>query len=194
MQGNTAERATDQRVDSAAALRALLDRSRLAVAGALATAPRSVEELAALTNMPPRTVLVALGDLRSTGLVGHDGDQYQLDEQKLRALAADTAVSPTPADASIVGSASGEERTVLERWFSGRALTEIPATPATRRIVLERIAQEFEVGQHFPETSVNARLREFHPDFAALRRYLIDAELLDRADGVYWRSGGPVDV
>ena len=33
-------------------------------------------------------------------------------------------------------------------------------------------------------------LRAFHPDVAALRRYMVDEQLLDRADGVYWRSGG----
>jgi hypothetical protein len=31
-----------------------------------------------------------------------------------------------------------------------------------------------------------------HPDYAALRRYLVDEELMDRAGGEYWRIGGPV--
>ena len=34
----------------------------------------------------------------------------------------------------------------------------------------------------------------FHPDFAALRRYLVEALFLEREDGVYWRIGGTVDV
>jgi hypothetical protein len=33
-------------------------------------------------------------------------------------------------------------------------------------------------------------LQLFHPDFAALRRYLVDEGFLTREDGVYWRSGG----
>jgi hypothetical protein len=41
---------------------------------------------------------------------------------------------------------------------------------------------------------VNAALREAWDDVAALRRYLVDAGLLDRADAVYWRIGGPVEV
>ena len=28
-----------------------------------------------------------------------------------------------------------------------------------------------------------------HPDFAALRRYLVDEELMQRRRGVYWRTG-----
>ena len=41
---------------------------------------------------------------------------------------------------------------------------------------------------------VNDILVAFHPDYAALRRYLVDDGFLDRADNVYWRSGGSVDV
>jgi hypothetical protein len=37
-------------------------------------------------------------------------------------------------------------------------------------------------------------LAVWHPDVAALRRYLVDGGLLTRAGGVYWRSGGYVDV
>jgi hypothetical protein len=33
-----------------------------------------------------------------------------------------------------------------------------------------------------------------HPDYAALRRYLVDAGFLDRAGGEYWRSGGTIDA
>jgi len=37
-------------------------------------------------------------------------------------------------------------------------------------------------------------LRAFWPDYAALRRYLVDEGFLDRADGVYWRAGGTVET
>ncbi len=37
-------------------------------------------------------------------------------------------------------------------------------------------------------------LAVWHPDVAALRRYLVDEGLLTREAGVYWRSGGTVEV
>ena len=37
-------------------------------------------------------------------------------------------------------------------------------------------------------------LRNSHPDYAALRRYLVDHQFLTREDAVYWRSGGTFDV
>jgi hypothetical protein len=33
-----------------------------------------------------------------------------------------------------------------------------------------------------------------YDDHVTLRRYLVDAQLLDRDSGQYWRSGGPVDL
>ena len=73
-------------------------------------------------------------------------------------------------------------------------LVQIPAKRAKRLVVLDLIARVFEPGERYPELEVNALLRAFHDDVAALRRYLVDEGFLDRADGVYWRTGGSVDL
>jgi hypothetical protein len=44
----------------------------------------------------------------------------------------------------------------------------------------------------YPEHRVSQFLGAIYPDYAALRRYLVDEELLSRAGGEYWRSGGTV--
>jgi len=72
------------------------------------------------------------------------------------------------------------------------SLQSIPARRAKRLVVLDRISQVFDVGTRYPETEVNALLRAFHPDVAALRRYLVDEGFMTRAESVYWRSGGTV--
>jgi hypothetical protein len=74
------------------------------------------------------------------------------------------------------------------------SLRSIPAKAAKRLVVLDHVAQAFPIGQSWPEHEVNTVLARFHPDVAALRRYLVDAELLDRRDGRYWRCGGSTDV
>ena len=73
-------------------------------------------------------------------------------------------------------------------------LTSIPAQYTKRRVVLEHLVRVFEPGVRYPEREVNALLAVWHPDVAALRRYLVDEGLLSRAAGVYWRTGGYVDV
>jgi hypothetical protein len=73
-------------------------------------------------------------------------------------------------------------------------LLQIPARRAKRLVVLDYLCRMFEVGVRYPERDVNAFLRVFHPDVAALRRYLVDEGFLTRDHNIYWRSGGSVDV
>jgi len=73
-------------------------------------------------------------------------------------------------------------------------LHTIPSKHSKLLVVLDHIAQSFEPGQTYREQEVNAIIDRFHPDYAALRRYLVDNQLLTRQDAVYWRSGGTFDV
>jgi hypothetical protein len=74
------------------------------------------------------------------------------------------------------------------------SLRSIPTKIRKRLVVLDRLAQEFEPGERYAETDVNNRLRAFHPDVAALRRYLVEEGFLDREGGVYWRGGGTAEA
>lgn len=74
------------------------------------------------------------------------------------------------------------------------SLRTLPSRHAKLLAVLDHVAQSFELGRTYPESQVNEILQRFHPDYAALRRYLVDDGFLTREQGVYWRSGGTVDV
>ena len=52
------------------------------------------------------------------------------------------------------------------------------------RFLLERVFTE---DRAYPEKEVNQRLALFHPDVAALRRYLYDERYVDRDHGLYTR-------
>jgi len=70
-------------------------------------------------------------------------------------------------------------------------ITVMPARRAPRLLLLNQVAQAFEPGRRYDEAAVNAVLRGLFDDHAALRRYLVDEELMSRTpDGTYWRSGG----
>ncbi len=83
---------------------------------------------------------------------------------------------------------------VLRSFFDadGR-LVQIPAKHTKRLLVLDVLAQEFEPGRRYTETDVNNRLRAYHDDVAALRRYLVENLFLARDAGWYWRTGGSVE-
>lgn len=89
----------------------------------------------------------------------------------------------------------GDAGRVLGNFLdAGGRLHTIPSKRAKLVVVLDFLAQAFEPGLRYPESRVNEILGEFHPDHAALRRYLVEHGFLDRADSLYWRSGGTVDV
>jgi len=88
----------------------------------------------------------------------------------------------------------GEIERTLKKYFRDGRLMVMPRTGARRQAVLDHIVQLFEPGQRYSEIEVNRILRPVWDDVAALRRYLVDAALLDRKGGEYWRIGGPVDV
>ena len=73
-------------------------------------------------------------------------------------------------------------------------LKTIPTKLSKLLVVLDHLAQEFEPGQTYPEAQVNEILQHFHPDYAALRRYLVENGFLTREDSIYWRSGGTFEV
>lgn len=83
---------------------------------------------------------------------------------------------------------------VLHAFIREGRLVAIPASRGKRSVILEHIVAMFEPGVKYPEREVDTMLRAWHPDYVSLRRYLVDELLLAREDGVYWRTGGPVDV
>lgn len=168
-------------------LRLTLDPVRLAVLGRATEGPVETATLAEALGVPLKKVQEAVGALRGAGLL--DDDQ-RLHRAALRAIA-ESLPQFEPATVP-EGPWTADEVQILARFFEGSRLKEIPTQAAKRRVVLERLVQEFEPGVRYPEREVNLTLQLFHVDYAALRRYLVDEDLMTRVDGVYWRSGGRV--
>jgi hypothetical protein len=99
-------------------------------------------------------------------------------------------VMPDLDSASVIEAVAGDP--LLRMFVSDGRIETIPARHQRRRLLLDKIAQAFEPGVRYSERRVSPFLGSIHPDYAALRRYLVDEEFLSREDGEYWRSGGTV--
>jgi hypothetical protein len=165
----------------------LAERDRLAVFAAVALGASTPERVAELTGRPARVVEKALARLVRGGLVGPDlTTSAEPFKHAVRSAAPARPVETFDADP--------RRDAVLRSFLSEGRLVRFPAAWSKRRIVLEHIAAVFEPGVKYPEREVDAILRSWHADHAALRRYLVDENLLARADNEYWRTGGYVDV
>ena len=83
---------------------------------------------------------------------------------------------------------------VVGRFIKNGRLVIMPSKRSKLLLVLDHIAQDFELGLTYPEAEVNEVLLRYNDDYAALRRYLVDEGFMTRDAGIYWRSGGTVEV
>lgn len=67
-------------------------------------------------------------------------------------------------------------------------LRSIPARQKKKGVVLRFLTQQFEGERIYTESEVNSVLTSYHEEFASLRRYLVDTNLLQRENGRYWRA------
>ncbi len=175
-------------------LRALADPERLALAGMLARGPRTMADLAATLAVTPQRLGRQLNRLSAVGIIRSEPDRrtYSLVAETLRAAAQE--VGPSREAGVALGAVFEQDEVVLRQYFRAGRLREIPAKRSKRLVVLDRLSLEFEPGVRYSESEVNAALGRFHDDYAALRRYLVDEGFLSRERGVYWRSGGRVEL
>jgi len=87
-----------------------------------------------------------------------------------------------------------EREKVLRAFTSDGRITSMPAKWSRKLVLLDVVAQSFDPGRAYTEAEVNEVLLGWHDDYAALRRYLVDADYLGRENGFYWRTGGSFEV
>ena len=80
------------------------------------------------------------------------------------------------------------KKTTEERFFENGVLKTIPSKHTAKLQVMEAIAAQFDKEKVYSEKEINELLKPIYPDFAIIRRYLIDYKLLNRSkDGKeYW--------
>lgn len=160
----------------------LAEPERLRVVAALALGARTTGDITGSTGLDARQVGKSLRRLRAAGLVVTDGSVLRLREELFK-------------EATRVEQANRVHEDPFVR--DGR-LVKLPAQRGRRRAVLEQVSTTFEPGKRYPEREVAEVLKRWceggETDHVTLRRHLVDEGLLSRADGEYWRTGGPVSV
>ncbi len=171
--------------------RLLAEPRRLRVHAAVVLGADTPAAIATATGLSAREVAQAVARLGQGGLVHTEAGRLRVADDVF-ADAVRAAVPPPEPDQPLDPDA--DRAAVLRAFVRDGRLAQMPAARGKRRVVLEHIAACFEPGVRYPERAVNAVLRAWYPDHAALRRYLVDEGLMSRDAGLYWRSGGTVDV
>jgi hypothetical protein len=86
---------------------------------------------------------------------------------------------------------TASDEKILDTFVQDGRLVRMPARHSKRLVVLSWLVERFEPGGSYPERQVNEILQQVDPDYAMLRRYLVDAGLMQREQGIYRRTPAP---
>jgi hypothetical protein len=171
----------------------LAEEGRLKVVAAIALGANTPAAIAGASGLEPKAVTKALERLIKGGLVEATGDRgLRVAVERFRDVARQAAARRPQRRPEDFG-ATADQAGVLRNYLVDGKLTHIPANRSKRLVVLDFLAGQFEPGRTYPEEQVNYLLGRFHPDYAALRRDLVEEEFLERRDGFYWRTGGTIN-
>lgn len=164
---------------------------RLLMLNLIRSKPRHGEELALILMLNPATISHHLNLLLDAGLLVAQKDQYyqtySLVSQSLTRPLSDLVFMPQDNLPERLDEDAYRNK-VLSTFMRHGRLVKIPAQLKKRQVLLEKIAESFEPGRSYSEREVNIILLDFHDDVAALRRGLVEAHLLTRANGIYERK------
>ena len=165
--------------------------SRLKILGLLANKERSVGELAALLDLREPTVSHHLATMKKLGLikVRAEGNTriYWLEVKFLESMSKDILSQANLAELVPADSENRWEHKILRTFVEDGRITQLPARRKKQFIIMKWVADHFAANVRYGEAELNEQLKQLHPDFASLRRYLIDHKLMAREQGIYWR-------
>ncbi|MEW9513656.1 DUF2087 domain-containing protein [Streptomyces bacillaris] len=166
----------------------LADSTRLRVFSAVVLGATTLPEAADAAGTGAREAATALRRLEAGGLVEESDGRLRVPEGVFESLA--RAAHPQVREEPL---RTGDRHldTLLHHFVRDGRLISLPGQLQRRREVLRHLAlSSFEAGRRYPEPEVNDVLRVWaeraRTDHVALRRYLIELNLLDREESVYW--------
>lgn len=171
-------------MDADAVCGLLAEPVRLRTFSAVVLGGRTPTKVAELSGLELPEVFKALQRLEKGGLIASADHEFHPRPDVFKEVV--RSAVPDPADRVPLDDDPARDA-VLRGFIRNGRLAVMPTVPAKLQIVLEYVARSFQPGQDYPEQKVNGMLNEWYPDHAALRRYLVEADLLSRADGVYRR-------
>ncbi len=185
-------------------LKVMADETRLRMVGLLGAKPHTVGELAAALDLTEPTISHHLARLHKLGLVNLRAVGttriYRLNKPVLQRLTGfvlrleeitqqDTRQQPDMAWVDALNLDAYDYKVFMD-YFTGTRLKHIPTKQKKLLAVLRWLATRFEPGTQYTERQVNALLDQVNPDYAQLRRDLVEYGFLQRegGGGLYWRA------
>ncbi|QHT64104.1 metalloregulator ArsR/SmtB family transcription factor [Paenibacillus lycopersici] len=180
--------------------KALADPTRIRMLILLAEGELTGQSLAEKLCLSPATITHHAAKLRAVSLIHERRDKnaiyFSLDHYFLKQYEGSLSILLSKsANAEIKEAEPMDEKnerlkqSVLRNFFTADGkLKHIPAQLKKKRIVLEHLAERLDEGRAYTEKELNEYIKQFHPDFATIRREFIMHAYMYRESEVYERN------
>lgn len=68
------------------------------------------------------------------------------------------------------------------------SLRQIPAQYKKKLVIMEHLVEQLEMGREYPEKEINEFIKQYHADYATIRREFIIHKYMSQDNGVYVRN------
>ncbi|WP_047980522.1 DUF2087 domain-containing protein [Ornithinibacillus contaminans] len=165
------------------------DKTRIQIIELLKDGPLHGQALAGKLGLTPPTISYHVTKLREIDIIYQRRDKntiyFHLNEKKLESMA--TAILQIRGEKMESMTISNDEKyKVITNFFDERGrLKNIPAQHKKKLIVLEHLVKGLKVGKIYPEKEINEYIKQFHEDYATIRREFITCHFMNRENGEY---------
>ncbi|PGV47828.1 metalloregulator ArsR/SmtB family transcription factor [Bacillus sp. AFS037270] len=171
--------------------KALGDLTRIRIIALLQQGTLHGQAIAGKLGLKPPTITHHMSKLREVGLIKEKRDKntiyFSLNTKVLESSANAILAVGTGGKASMEMSVTAEERTaIINNFFTKDGkLKNYPAQRKKKLVVLAHMVKGLEFGKVYPEKEINEYLKQYHEDYATLRRELIMCQYMYRENNQY---------
>lgn len=171
--------------------KALGDLTRIRIIALLQQGPLHGQAIAGKLGLKPPTITHHIAKLREVGLIKERRDKntiyFSLNTKILETSAKAILTVGTGGVSNMEMSVTEEERAaIINNFFTKDGkLKNYPAQRKKKLVVLAHMAKGLEFGKVYPEKEINEYLKQFHEDYATLRRELIMCQYMYRENNQY---------
>ncbi|TYR81445.1 metalloregulator ArsR/SmtB family transcription factor [Priestia megaterium] len=167
------------------------DPTRIRILALLRLGPMHGQAIAGKLGLKPPTITHHMAKLRDIGLIRERREKntiyFSLNAKNLEASAlAILTIAAEQTKHEELKATESERLQVIKNFFTADGkLKQLPAQRKKKIIVLEQIIRGLKVGVTYDEKDINEYLKQFHEDYATLRRELIMNHFMYREHNQY---------
>lgn len=171
--------------------KAVGDLTRVRIIALLQQGHLSGQEIASKLSLKPPTITHHMSKLREVGLIKERRDKntiyFSLNTKILEMSAKAIFTVGTGGDSNMEMSVTESERSsIINNFFTKEGKLKVyPAQRKKKLVVLAHMIKGLEFGRVYQEKEINEYLKEFHEDYATLRRELIMCQYMYRENNQY---------